>query len=61
MMTMVKNTKRDAILEYIEKYPPYKPHGDLGIDIRALSRYADEHGKKPADLTPEEVEQFKKR
>ena len=37
MMTMEKNTKRDAIPEYIEKYPPYKPHGDLGIDIRALS------------------------
>ncbi len=60
MMTMAKNTKIDPILEYIEKYPPYKSHVDLGIDIRALSRYADEHGKNPDELTEDEVKMFKK-
>ena len=51
MMTMEKNTKRKTILEYIEKYPPYQSVKNLGVDIRALSRYADEHGKTPAELT----------
>ncbi|WP_029232951.1 hypothetical protein [Butyrivibrio sp. VCB2006] len=53
-----RKARRDSILEYIKKYPPYKNQADLGIDIRALCRYADEHGKAPADLTPEEVERF---
>ena len=60
MMTMEKSIKRNAILEYIEKYPPYQSVKNFGIDIRALSRYADEHGKTPAELTQEEVQQFKK-
>lgn len=60
MMTMEKNTKRSAVLEYIEKYPPYESIKNFGIDIRALSRYADEHGKLPVELTEEEVKQFRK-
>ena len=60
MMTMEKSIKRNAVLEYIEKYSPYQSVKNLGIDIRALSRYADEHGKAPAELTQEEVQQFKK-
>ena len=59
-MTMVKNIKRNSVLEYIEKDPPYQSVKNLGIDIRALSRYADEHGKTPANLTQEEVQQFKR-
>lgn len=58
-MKTEKSIKDDKILNYIKQYPPYKSHGDLGIDIRALSRYADEHGKLPADLSKEEIEQFK--
>ncbi len=54
-----KNTRRDLILEYIKKNPPYESQGDLGIDIRALSKYARDYGKAPADLAPEEVEQFR--
>ena len=46
------------VLEYLEKYPPYNPE-PLGLDIRALSRYADELGKTPSELTSEEVDQFK--
>ncbi len=57
-MTMEKNTKREMVLEYLEKYPPYNPE-PLGLDIRALSRYADELGKTPSELTSEEVDQFK--
>ena len=60
MMTMEKSIKRDSILKYIKKYPPYKSVKNLGIDIRGLSRYADEHGKTPVELTQEEVQQFKK-
>lgn len=59
-MTMEKSIKRNTVLEYLDKYPPYKSVSNLGIDIRALSRYADEHGKTPAELTPEEVQQFKR-
>ena len=61
MMTMVKNTKKQEILDYIEKNPPYESKADLGIDIMGLCRYAKAHGKRPADLTPEEAEQFKYR
>ena len=57
---MIKNSKNDLALEYIKRYPPYKAHVDLGIDIRALSRYADEHGKNPDELTEDEVKMFKK-
>ena len=60
MMTMEKSTKRSSVLDYIEKYPPYHSVKNFGIDIRALSRYADEHDKMPAELSPEEVMQFKK-
>ena len=59
MMTMVKNTKKKEILDYIEKNPPYESIADLGIDIRGLCRYAKSQGKHPADLTPEEAEQFR--
>ena len=61
MMTMVKNTKKQEILDYIEKNPPYESQADLEIDIMGLCRYAKAHGKRPADLTPEEAEQFKYR
>lgn len=57
---MEKRTEKGFVFEYIEKYPPYYSLKNLGIDIRALSRYADEHGKMPAELTLEEVLQFKK-
>ena len=59
-MIIEKNSKRKDVLEYIKKYPPYQSVKELGVDIRALSRYADEHGKTPAELTQEEVQQFKK-
>ena len=61
MMTMGKSTKKQEILDYIEENPPYEAQADLGIDIRGLCRYAKAHGKRPADLTPEEVAQFKYR
>ena len=60
MMIMEKSIKRNSVLEYIKEYPPYQSVKNLGVDIRALSRYADEHGKKPAELTQEEVQQFKR-
>ena len=62
-MKTEKSIKDDKILNYIKQYPPYKSHGDLGIDIRALSRYADEHGKLPADLSDKlrhEIEEIAK-
>ena len=58
---MVKNTKKQEILDYIEKNLPYKSQADLGIDIMGLCRYAKAHGKRPSDLTREEAGQFKYR
>ena len=55
MMTMVTKTKVNPVSDY----SPYKSIGSLGINIRAITKYAREQGKKLSELTPKEVEKFK--
>ncbi len=37
---------------------PYKDPPKMNVNLQELLRYADKHGKKPADLTPEEFQMF---
>ena len=43
---------------YYEQPDPYSNAPSCHVNLRELSRYAKEHGKRIVDLTKEEVERF---
>lgn len=61
---MVKcNTYRNqtAVDEYLKSFNPYESRSSIGIDLVAITRYAKRNGKTVKELSPREVELFKRK
>ena len=51
--------KDNLVKQFVREVDPYKKPAGLGIDLRALSSYAEEKQVHIRDLTEEEIAGFK--
>ena len=52
--------KNEETFDYLENHNVYRSNG-IGINIRALFKYAEQKGKEIKDLSKEEVRMFETR
>lgn len=57
-----KNKHKKIINNYLKNYPPYEERSFIGFDLQKyynhIKKYARSQGKKPCELTEQEIQMF---